>query len=45
MLVRIFVRFWMNKRGEMPGNNLKKLIEAFGTIEDPVLADTSPTYL
>jgi hypothetical protein len=38
MLVRIFVRFWPKKRGEMPGDNLKKLLEAFDTIKDPVLA-------
>jgi hypothetical protein len=38
MLVRIFVGFWPKKRGEMPGDNLKKLLKAFDTIEDHVLA-------
>jgi hypothetical protein len=38
VLVRIFVGFWLKKRGEMLGDNLKKLIETFDTIEDPVLA-------
>jgi hypothetical protein len=38
VLIRIFVGFWPKKRGEMPGNNLKKLLEAFDTVEDPVLA-------
>jgi hypothetical protein len=38
VLVRIFVRFWPKKRGEMPGDNLNKLIETFDTVEDLVLA-------
>jgi hypothetical protein len=38
VLIRIFVGFWPKKRGEMPGNNLKKLLEDFDTVEDPVLA-------
>jgi hypothetical protein len=38
VLIRIFVGFWPKKRGEMPGDNLKKLLEAFDTVEDPVLA-------
>jgi hypothetical protein len=38
VLVRIFVGFWPKKRREMPGDNLKKLIETFDTIEDHVLA-------
>jgi hypothetical protein len=37
MLVHIFVWFWPKKRGEMPGDNLKRLLEAFDTVEDPVL--------
>jgi hypothetical protein len=37
VLVCIFVRFWPKKRGEMPCDNLKKLLEAFDTVEDPVL--------
>jgi hypothetical protein len=38
VLIRIFVGFWPKKRGEMPGDNLKKLLEAFDNVEDPVLA-------
>jgi hypothetical protein len=38
VLVRIFVGFWPKKRGDMLGDNLKKLIETFDTVEDPVLA-------
>jgi hypothetical protein len=38
VLVCIFVRFWLKKRGEMSCDNLKKLIETFDTVEDPVLA-------
>jgi hypothetical protein len=37
VLIRIFVGFWPKKRGEMPGDNLRKLLEAFDTVEDPVL--------
>jgi hypothetical protein len=28
----------MKKRKEMPGDNLRKLLEAFDTTDDPVLA-------
>jgi hypothetical protein len=38
VLIHIFVGFWPKKRGEMPGDNLKKLLEAFDIVEDPVLA-------
>jgi hypothetical protein len=34
----MFVGLWPNKRAEMPVDDLKKLAEAFDTIEDPVLA-------
>jgi hypothetical protein len=34
----MFVGFWPKKRNEMPGNNLWKLLEAFETTDDPVLA-------
>jgi hypothetical protein len=34
----MFVGFWPKKRKEMPGNNLRKLLEAFNTTEDLVLA-------
>jgi hypothetical protein len=38
MLTQMFVGLWPKKRGEMPVDNLKKLVEAFDTLEDPVLA-------
>jgi hypothetical protein len=34
----MFVGFWPKKRKEMPGDNLRKLLEAFETTDDPVLA-------
>jgi hypothetical protein len=34
----MFVGFLPKKREEMSGDNLQKLIEAFDTLEDPVLA-------
>jgi hypothetical protein len=34
----MFVGLWTKKRGEMPVDNLKKLAEAFDTLEDLVLA-------
>jgi hypothetical protein len=33
----MFIGLWPKKRVEMPVDNLKKLAEAFDTIEDPVL--------
>jgi hypothetical protein len=38
VLIRMFVGFWPKKRKEMPGDNLRKLLEAFDTTDDPVLA-------
>jgi hypothetical protein len=38
MLTHIFVRLWPKKKEEMSGDNLRKLLEAFDTLEDPVLA-------
>jgi hypothetical protein len=38
VLIRMFVGFWPKKRDEMPGDNLRKLVAAFNTIEDPVRA-------
>jgi hypothetical protein len=38
VLIRMFVEFWPKKRKEMPGNNLQKLLKAFETADDPVLA-------
>jgi hypothetical protein len=34
----MFVGFWPKKRNEMLGNNLWKLLEAFETTDDPILA-------
>jgi hypothetical protein len=38
MLMWMFVGLWPKKKAEMPVDNLKKLSEAFDTLEDPVLA-------
>jgi hypothetical protein len=38
MLSRIFIVLWPKKKEEMPGDNLRKLLEAFDTRKDPVLA-------
>jgi hypothetical protein len=38
MLIRMFVGFWPKKNKEMPGDNFRKLLEAFETTDDPVLA-------
>jgi hypothetical protein len=38
VLIHMFVGFWPKKRMEMHGNNLRKLLEAFDTTEDPILA-------
>jgi hypothetical protein len=38
VLMRMFVGLWPKKKAEMPVNNLKKLAEAFDTLEDLVLA-------
>jgi hypothetical protein len=34
----MFVGFWPKKRKEMLGDNLRKLLEAFDTTEDPIIA-------
>jgi hypothetical protein len=34
----MFVEFWPKKKKEMPDDNLWKLLEAFETAGDPVLA-------
>jgi hypothetical protein len=34
----MFVGFWPKKRKEMPDDNLRKLLEAFVTTDDPILA-------
>jgi hypothetical protein len=33
----MFVELFSRKRDELPADNLKKLVEAFDTVEDPVL--------
>jgi hypothetical protein len=33
----MFVRLFPEKKDELPAGNLQKLVEAFDTIEDPVL--------
>jgi hypothetical protein len=38
VLMRMFVGLWPNKKEEMPVDNLKKLAEAFDTLEYPILA-------
>jgi hypothetical protein len=38
MLMRMFVGLWSKKKEEMLVNNLRKLDEAFDTVEHPVLA-------
>jgi hypothetical protein len=30
--------FWKKKKDELPAGNLRKLVETFNTIEDPILA-------
>jgi hypothetical protein len=35
--MRMFSGLWPKKRAEMPVDNLKKLVEAFDAVEDPVL--------
>jgi hypothetical protein len=37
VLTCIFVGLWPKKKEDMPGDNLRKLLEAFDTLEDPVL--------
>jgi hypothetical protein len=38
VLTWMFVRLWPKKRADMPADDLKKLVETFDTIEDPILA-------
>jgi hypothetical protein len=38
VLTRTFIVLWLNKKEEMPVDNLWKLLEAFDTLEDPMLA-------
>jgi hypothetical protein len=37
VLIHMFVGLFPKKRDELPAGNLRKLVEAFDTIEDPVL--------
>jgi hypothetical protein len=38
VLTRIFTGSFLRKKDELPADNLKKLVKAFGTIKDPILA-------
>jgi hypothetical protein len=38
VLIRMFVGLFSRKKDELPANNLRKLVEAFDTIKDPVLS-------
>jgi hypothetical protein len=38
VLTCMFVRLFLRKKDELPAGNLRKLVEAFDTIEDPILA-------
>jgi hypothetical protein len=38
VLTRTFIVLWPKKKEEMPVDNLRKLLEAFDILEDPVLA-------
>jgi hypothetical protein len=38
VLPRLFVELFTRKKDELPIDNLGKLVEAFDTVEDPVLA-------
>jgi hypothetical protein len=37
VLMRMFAGLWPKKKAEIPVDNLKKLVEAFDTLEDPIL--------
>jgi hypothetical protein len=37
VLMRMFVGLWPKKKAEIPVDNLKKLVEAYDTLEDPIL--------
>jgi hypothetical protein len=37
MLTQIFVGLWPKKRADMLAEDLKKLVAAFDTVEDPIL--------
>jgi hypothetical protein len=34
----MFVRLFLRKKDELPTDNLRKVVEAFDTIKDPVLS-------
>jgi hypothetical protein len=38
MLTHIFIVLWLKKKEEMSGDNLRKLLKAFDTPKDPMLA-------
>jgi hypothetical protein len=37
VLPRLFVGLFLKKRKEIPTGNLRKLVEAFDTLDDPTL--------
>jgi hypothetical protein len=37
VLTRMFVGLWPKQKAEVPNSDLKKLVEAFDTTDDPVL--------
>jgi hypothetical protein len=37
VLTRIFIGFWPKQKTEVPDNDVKKLAQAFDTIDDPIL--------
>jgi hypothetical protein len=37
VLTRIFVGLWPKKKADVPTADLKKLVAAFDTVEDPIL--------
>jgi hypothetical protein len=36
VLIHLFVRFWLKKKEEMPADNIRKVVTAFDTIQDPI---------
>jgi hypothetical protein len=42
VLMQMFFGLWPKKKAEMPVDNLKKLAEAFDTLEDPIPHSEGP---
>jgi hypothetical protein len=38
VLIRLFPELFLKKKNEIPADNLRRLVESFDTIEDPVRA-------